>query len=131
MQKQLCTFLRPEDVQIWLDYDSGVIDRELGYAERLKLNTVRVFLQAAVYDREPNLFLERFEKFLGLCEKHRLRMLPVVFDSCFGEFPNLVNYRNKDWMANPGQNRLGREHWPRLEQYVRDVVGGHKETGGS
>ena len=30
-------------------------------------------------------------------------------------------------MANPGQNRLGREHWPKLEQYVRDVVGGHKD----
>ena len=115
------------DVQLWMDYDPGVVNRELAYAERLKLNTVRVFLQVAVYEHDPKLFLERFENLLGLCEKHRLRMMPVVFDSCFGEFPDLMNYEDKNWMANPGQNRLSREHWPKLEQYVRDVVGGHKD----
>jgi hypothetical protein len=115
------------DVQIWMDYDPAVIDRELGYAERLKLNTVRVFLQYAVYERDPQLFLERFESFLSLCGKHRIRMMPVIFDSCFGEFPDLERYRDKDWMACPGQNRLGPNHWPKLEQYVRDVVGGHRD----
>src|ERR1700722_9812839 len=30
------------DVQIWLDFNPAVIDKELGYAEQLKLNTVRV-----------------------------------------------------------------------------------------
>lgn len=115
------------DVQIWMDYDPQVIDRELGYAAKLKLNTVRVFLQFAVYERDPKRFLENFEDFLGLCEKHRIRMMPVVFDSCFGEFPDLEKYKEKDWMANPGQNRLGREHWPALEQYVRDVVGARKD----
>jgi len=115
------------DVQLWMDYDPAVIDRELGYAARLKLNTVRVFLQFAVYERDPALFLQRFENFLSLCEKHQIRMMPVVFDSCFGEFPDLVNYKDKNWMANPGQNRLGREHWPKLEHYVRDVVGGHRD----
>jgi hypothetical protein len=115
------------DVQLWLDFDPAVIDRELGYAQRLRLNTVRVFLQFAVYEREPQRFLERFETSLALCAKHELRMMPVVFDSCFGEFPDLERYRDKDWMANPGQNRLGQEHWPKLEQYVRDVVGGHQD----
>ena len=114
------------DVQIWMDYDPAVIDRELGYAARLRLNTVRVFLQVAVYERDPKLFLARFEDFLARCEKHHLRMMPVVFDSCFGEFPDLEGYRKKDWMANPGQNRLGPEHWPKLKKYVRDVVGGHR-----
>ena len=99
----------------------------MAYAERLKLNTVRVFLQYAVYERDPKLFLERFESFLSLCGKHEIRMMPVVFDSCFGEFPDLERYRDKDWMACPGQNRLGPDHWPKLEQYVRDVVGGHKD----
>ena len=115
------------DVQIWMDYDPAVIDRELGYAERLRLNTVRVFLQFAVYERDPQLFLERFENFLSLCDKHHIRMMPVVFDSCFGEFPDLENYAQKDWMACPGQNRLGQEHWPQLESYVRDIVGKHRD----
>ena len=54
-------------------------------------------------------------------------MMPVVFDSCFGEFPDLEKYREKDWMACPGQNRLGAAHWSKLERYVRDVVGAHKD----
>ena len=41
------------DVQTWMDYDPAVVDRELGYAEKLKLNCVRVFLQVAVYERDP------------------------------------------------------------------------------
>jgi hypothetical protein len=114
------------DVQKWMDYDPKAIDRELGLAARLKLNSVRVFLQYAVYEHDPKLFLERYENFLSLCNKHNLRAMVVVFDSCFGEFPDIENYRDKDWMANPGQNMLGPDHWPELEKYVQDVVGTHR-----
>jgi len=86
-----------------------------------------VFLQYAVYERDPPRFLARFENLLSLCDKHRIRLMPVIFDSCFGDFPDLERYRDKDWMACPGQNRLGADHWPQLEQYVHDVVGGHKD----
>ncbi len=41
------------DVQIWMDYDPVVVDRELGYAAKLDLNCVRVFLQVAVYNNDP------------------------------------------------------------------------------
>ena len=115
------------DVQTWMDYDPQVIDRELGFAEKLKLNVVRVFLQVAVYERDPERFLANFESFLSLCQKHHIQMMPVVFDSCFGEFPDLERYREKDWMACPGQNRLGPEHWPATEKFVRDVVGSHRD----
>ena len=115
------------DVQIWMDYDAGVVDRELGYAAKLKLNCVRVFLQVAVYERDPKRFLDNFESFLSLCEKHRIQMMPVIFDSCFGEFPDLEGYRDKDWMACPGQNRLGPEHWPAHQKYVADLMGNHRD----
>ena len=113
------------DVQTWMDYDSAVIERELGYAEKLGLNCVRVFLQFAVYEHDGKRFLERLTDFLQRCDQHHLLMMPVLFDSCFGEFPDLEHYRDKDWMACPGQDRLGAEQWPKLEQYVRDVVGAH------
>ena len=115
------------DVQTWMDYNPTVIERELGFAQRLDLNCVRVFLQFAVYERDPQHFLQHFEDFLRRCDQHHLQMMPVLFDSCFGEFPDLTHYRDKDWMACPGQDRLGAEHWPKLERYVRDVVGGHRD----
>jgi len=115
------------DVQIWMDYDSKVVDRELGLAERLKINSVRIFLQYAVYRHDARAFLRHYENFLALCAKHDIQAMVVLFDSCFGAFPDLEKYKEKDWMANPGQNRLGPEHWPALDKYVADVVGGHKE----
>ena len=113
------------DVHLWMEFDPTVIDRELGYAAILKLNCVRVFMQYAVYEADPRTFLGRFERFLALCDKHHVQMMPVLFDSCFGDFPDLISYRDKDWMACPGQNRLGPEEWPKMERYVRDVVGEH------
>lgn len=114
------------DVQMWMDYDAEIIDRELGYAARLKLNSVRVFLQYAVYKHNPERFLEQYENFLSLCNKHDIRPMMVLFDSCFGAFPDLENYRDKDWMANPGQNMIGPEYWPELEKYVQDIVGAYR-----
>ena len=115
------------DVATWMDYDPAVIDRELGYAERLRLTTVRVFLNQAVFEHNPKLFLERFETFLSLCDKHRIRAMPVLFDSCFDpQTVDLKEYREKKWMPSPGFPRLGASDRPAMEDYIHQVVGGHK-----
>ncbi len=115
------------DVAIWMDYDPAVIERELGYAERLKLNAVRVFLQQAVYERDPKVFMEHWENFLSLCEKHKIQAMPVLFDSCFDpQAMDLVGYRDKNWIPSPGFGRLGEQDRPAMEAFIRDVVGTHK-----
>ena len=82
------------DVATWLDYEAAVIDRELGYAERLKLNTVRVFLQQAVFEKQPEKLLAEFENLLALCDKHKIKMMPVLFDSCHDpQTVDLEDYR--------------------------------------
>ncbi|MEI7900372.1 MAG: cellulase family glycosylhydrolase [bacterium] len=116
------------DVALWLDFDSEVIGRELGYAERLKLNTVRVFLSVQAYERNPPLFLERFEQFLTLCAKHKIQMMPVLFDSCFDpQEVDLAEYRDKNWIPSPGCQRLGEKDWPAMETYTAAIVGKHKQ----
>ncbi len=115
------------DVAIWLDYDATVIDRELGYAEQLKLNTIRIFLNQAVYEQDPQQFLDRFESFLVLCDKHKIRAMPVLFDSCFDpQIVDLKDYRDKTWMPSPGFSRLGAKDRPAMEDYIEAVVGTHK-----
>ncbi len=116
------------DVQIWLDYDPAVIDRELGYAAKLKLNVVRVFLQVAVYETAPQRFLDNFENLLSLCAKHQIQLMPVLFDSCFDpQVVDLQNYHDKKWMPSPGFSRLGNQDRPALERYIQAVVGGHRQ----
>lgn len=115
------------DVQIWMDYDPDIINRELGYAAKLKLNCIRVFLQVAVYERNPQQFLDQFENLLNLCDRHQIKLMPVLFDSCFDpQTVDLQDYRDKKWMPSPGFSRLGEQDRPALERYIRAIVGRHK-----
>jgi hypothetical protein len=46
----------------------------------------------------------------------------VLFDSCFGDEPSLEKANSPTWLNNPGFSRIGKDHWPDLEEYVRAVV---------
>lgn len=110
-------------VEIWLHYDPQVIDRELGYARQMKLNGIRVFLQSLVYHHNPQKFLDNFEDFLARADRHGLRVMPILFDSCFGVAPSLES--RHVWVANPGPDRMAPEWWPSSDEYVRAVVSAH------
>jgi len=112
------------DVEMWLHYDHAVIDRELGYARRMRLNCVRVFLQSLVYQHDPPTFLRNFEDFLATADAHHLKVLPILFDSCFGVAPSLES--RHIWVANPGPDRMDRQWWPDLDAYATAVVTAHQ-----
>ena len=57
-------------------------DRELALAAETGFNTVRLFLQYEVWLCEREGFLKRFDRWLGLCEKHGLRAIVVLFSDC-------------------------------------------------
>jgi hypothetical protein len=48
--------------EMWLEFDAATIDRELGFAEALGLNSLRVFLQYIVHDDDAASLLERFDE---------------------------------------------------------------------
>jgi hypothetical protein len=101
--------------------------RIIGYARQLKLNTVRVFLNVAVFEKQPGKFLAELETFLGFCDKHHVRAMPVLFDSCFDpQEVDVNNYRGKNWIPSPGFGRLGKEDWPAMEEFIAAVVGKHR-----
>lgn len=107
---------------IWKDFKPELIDRELGYAQRLGLNAVRMFLQYVVYEADPKLFLERLDRFVEIADKRGLQSMIVLFDSCFGEEPALEKADSKMWVNNPGFSRIAAPGWSRLENYASDVV---------
>ncbi len=114
-------------VEMWDKFNSGVIDRELGYARSIGLNSVRVWLDSRPYKDNPGLMLKIIEKFLDLCDKHRLSVILILFDSCGIEEKDLRD-RGEDahwgrWIANTGYDYLFPGHWDRLEKYVEDIVG--------
>lgn len=55
------------------------IDRELGWAEGLGFNTLRVFSHDVVWEADPKGFKERVATFLDICGKHNMRVFFTFF----------------------------------------------------
>ncbi len=63
-------------------FDPLAIDKELALAENLGLNCLRAVLQYAVYEDDPEYFLNTLDKFMAICEKHKIKFMPALFDDC-------------------------------------------------
>jgi hypothetical protein len=107
------------------------IDRELGWAESIGMNTMRVFLQDQLWEQDPEGFKQRLDVFLGIAAKHHIRPLLVLFDSCWENDPHLgpqhppiPGVHNSGWVQSPGKKRLlDPTYEPQLKAYVQGVVG--------
>ncbi len=111
-------------------FDPETIERELGWAADIGMNSVRVFLHDLVWQTDPDGFKSRIDAFLGLASQVGIRTMLVLFDDCWfppqiGPQPDPVpGVHNSRWAQSPGHDVVrDRTKWPRLEHYVRDVVG--------
>lgn len=107
------------------------IDTELGWAEGLGMNTMRVFLHDLLWEQDKEGFKSRINRFLEICDKHKIRPMFVLFDSCWDPNPHLgkqpaprPGIHNSRWLQSPGAKALeDTSQYPRLEAYVEGVVG--------
>ncbi len=109
-------------VGTWLEFQADVVDREMEFAKRLELNSVRVFLQYVAYENDPQRFLKHVDEFVTIAAAHEIRPMFVLFDSCFGKEPSVDDAKSEMWVNNPGYSRIARDDWSPLEAYVGDVV---------
>jgi hypothetical protein len=115
-------------------FDPKRIDLELGWAESLGMNTVRVFLHDLLWQRDSKGFRKRIDLFLSIAAKHHIRPLFVLFDSCWDPNPHLGRQRapapgvhNSGWVQSPSAEALADPaQYPRLEFYVKSIVGTFK-----
>jgi len=121
------------ELEMWQasTFDPQRIDKELSWAESLGLNTMRVFLHDLLWQQDSEGFKKRLDVFLSIAQKHKIRPLFVLFDSCWDPNPKLGKQRapqpgihNSGWVQSPGAAALkDPSQYPRLEAYVRGVVG--------
>jgi hypothetical protein len=112
-------------------FDPKRIDTELGWAELLGLNTMRVFLHDLLWKQDPTGFRRRIETFLHIAAKHHIKPIFVLFDSCWDPNPQLgkqheprPGIHNSGWLQSPGAHALqDPAEYSRLEGYVRGVLG--------
>lgn len=111
-------------------FDPRRIDSELAWAEAIGMNTMRVFLHDLLWQQDPAGFRHRVDEFLTIASKHHMRVLLVLFDSCWEPEPKLgpqhpptPGVHNSGWVQSPGVTALkDRTQEARLEAYVEGVV---------
>lgn len=111
-------------------FDAAAIDKELGWAASIGMNCVRVFLHDLLYQQDAAGFLKRMDDFLTIAERHKIKVMFVLFDSVWDPFPKLGKQKeptphvhNSGWVQSPGAEALkDSTQYPRLEEYVKAVV---------
>jgi hypothetical protein len=121
------------ELEMWQGdtFDEKTIDRELGWADGIGMNTMRVFLHNLLWEQDPEGFKRRIDIFLTIAARHHIRPMFVLFDSCWDPYPKLgpqhppiPGVHNSGWVQAPGAVVLeDPSQYPKLEQYVKGVVG--------
>lgn len=112
-------------------FDPATIDKELGWAQSIGMNTMRVFLHNMLWENDPEGFKKRIDTFLTIAAKHKIKPLFVLFDSCWNpdpvaglQHPPIPGVHNSGWVQAPGAARLKDEsQYDKLESYVKGVIG--------
>jgi beta-galactosidase/beta-glucuronidase len=132
-----CNFLPStagNDVEMWqsssIDFDT--MDKELGLLKQFGINSVRVFLNYVVWEAEADKLKANFRKFLDLCEKHQISVMPIIFDRCnfsnleatFGKQPDPTpGVHNSLWVSSPPQKMMNKPEFDeQLKAYLQDIV---------
>lgn len=112
-------------------FDPKEIDRELGWAQGVGMNTMRVFLHNLLWEQDPVGFQHRIDEFLAIASRHHIRPIFVLFDSCWDpdpklgpQHPPIPGVHNSGWVQAPGRAILeDPSQYGHLKAYVQGVVG--------
>lgn len=120
-------------LEMWQNgtFDPQEIDKELGWAEGLGMNTMRVFLHDLLWQQDAEGFKKRINVFLEIASRHHIRAIFVLFDSCWDpapkpglQHPPVPGVHNSGWVQSPGAAALqDPSQYPRLQAYVEGVIG--------
>jgi hypothetical protein len=125
-------------VEMWQkeSFDPATIDKELGWAEELGFNTMRVFLNSLVWKNDHVGFRKRIDQYLTIAEKHQITTLFVFFDDCWNEESAIgkqpapkPGIHNSGWVQDPARSlrKDSMKLYADLERYVKDVMEAFKK----
>jgi hypothetical protein len=119
-------------LEMWQEatFNPVEIDRELGWAEALGMNTMRVFLHDLLWQQDSIGFKKRIDRFLVIAARHHIRPMFVIFDSVWDPSPHLgpqhppiPGVHNSGWVQSPGARALADPaQYPRLQGYVQGLL---------
>lgn len=120
-------------IEMWQasTFDPETIDKELGWAEELGFNTMRVYLSSVVWRNEAESFKQRIDRFLDIAASHGIKPLFVFFDDCWNPHSEIgpqpapkPGVHNSGWVRDPADDLRADTValFPVLEAYVKDIM---------
>ncbi len=116
-------------------FDTLTIDRELGWAQKIGMNCMRVYLHHVAWEVDKEGFKNRMKKYLEIADKHGIKTIFVIFDDCWnptyqaGKQPApKPGVHNSGWIRDPGD--LIHEDSTLivlLEEYTKDILNTFKD----
>lgn len=111
-------------------FDTATINRELGWAEDIGMNSMRVYLHHLAWKIDPDGFKKRVDQYLDIASRHNISTLFVFFDDVWnptyqaGKQPDpKPGIHNSGWVRDPGDLLLSDTTlYVTLEKYVKDIL---------
>lgn len=111
-------------------FDASTIDKELGWAQQIGMNVMRVYLHDLAWKADATGFKKRMNIFLDIAAKHNIKILFCVFDDCWnpdakiGKQPDpKPGVHNSGWVRSPTMVvHNDSTQWAYLEKYVKDIL---------
>lgn len=111
-------------------FDIQTIDKELGWAEELGFNVMRVYLHHLLWASDKEGFKKRLDTYLATSSKHKIKTLFVIFDDCWNDTSRLgkqpepkIGTHNSGWVRDPGTMIYTHpDTLKTLELYVKDLL---------
>jgi hypothetical protein len=120
------------ELEMWQaeTWDPKTIDKELGWAQSLGFNVVRVYLHNLPWEHDRGGFMKRINEFLKMTEEHKIRVIFVLFDDCWLPDPKpglqpdpRPGVHNSGWVRAPGPAIVSSpEKWDLVELYEKDIL---------
>ncbi|MGD9555984.1 MAG: hypothetical protein AB7V25_03095 [Mangrovibacterium sp.] len=111
-------------------FDTATINRELGWAENIGMNCMRVYLHHVAWEVDKEGFKDRMNQYLTIAGNHGIKTIFVFFDDCWnptyqaGKQPDpKPGVHNSGWVRDPGDLLHQDSSLINvLETYVKDVL---------
>lgn len=120
-------------VEMWAEetFDRERLDKELGWAEELGFNLMRVYLSSEVWKVDAEGFKDRIDEYLTISSSHGIKTMFVFFDDCWNEETVAGTQpepkpgtHNSGWVQDPAVSlrKDTTSLFPVLEEYVKDIM---------
>jgi hypothetical protein len=111
-------------------FDTATINRELGWAHKIGMNVMRVYLHDLAWQVDPAGFKNRMKIYLSIASKNKIKTLFTIFDDCWNPDPVIgkqpdpkPGIHNSGWVRSPGKTvHDDSTQWGYLKKYVTDIL---------